>query len=190
VLLGRGEAQHDGTVKPQREDPPYETEWVSGCAMLVNMRAVELVGGFDDRFYLTWEDVDWCLRMRKAHWKVAVVPPSRIYHKGGRSGAKLTGIRSYYAVRNSLLLAAKHGGLQYLSALVFVLGRHIRSALRSWRSEGPAILQTTLEGLWDHLRGRYGRRSSQLQTKELLKPLEPKDGVETFEGGEGCGLSK
>lgn len=157
LRLTRGEANH---VFPLPQDVPYETEWLSGCAVLVRMVVVSQIGGFDNRFYLTWEDVDWSLRMRKAGWSLLVVTETRILHKGGRSGAKLTGVQSYYAVRNSLLLAAKHAGAGYWSALCCVLYRHITMGLRNSRKNRREILGTTFEGLFDHWRGRYGARGS------------------------------
>jgi len=170
LCLARGEALHeshaqDGDRAFFRKDGVgtahfYPSAWVSGCAMLVRMAAVRQVGGFDDRFFLTWEDVDWSVRMRNSRWGVGVVPSARIYHKCGRSGARLTGIHRYYAVRNSLLLTAKHAGSYYGSAIFYVLGRHLRSALRSDRVGRWQILATIFEGLRDHLLGRYGRRPS------------------------------
>ncbi len=165
LSLARGEAVHQiGVVGSATNSLPVEcifrSEWVSGCAMLVRMDAVGQVGGFDDRFFLTWEDVDWCIRMKGANWDVLVVPSARIYHKCGRSGARLTGVHRYYAVRNSLLLAAKHAGFSYLSALVFVLGRHVRGSLAGRGSGKRQNLVTVFEGFKDHLLGRYGRRPS------------------------------
>ncbi len=168
LSLTRGEAVHNNFLHPRRDSAPYASPWVSGCAMLARMDAVEEVGGLDDRFYLTWEDVDWCLEMRAKSWGVEVVPASRILHKGGRSGAKLQGIRSYYAVRNSLLLASKHSGRGYFAALLRITSRHLSSALRSEGRERIEVLGTVAEGLWDHFRGNYGpRKTKKGQSKAL-----------------------
>jgi GT2 family glycosyltransferase len=158
LSLPRAEALHDGSFHPSRSSAPYHVPWVSGCAMLVRMVALEQVGGFDERFFLTWEDVDWCVRMRAEGWFVMVVPKARIFHKCARSGMRLKGIHSYYAVRNSLLLAAKHAGIGYVSALFFVLARHLRGAFRGNSKERREGFHTTMEGLRDHLLGRYGGR--------------------------------
>jgi GT2 family glycosyltransferase len=171
VNLATAEATHDASARPSRWEPPYATSWVSGCGMLVKMVAIEQVGGFDDRFYLTWEDVDWCLRMRRVGWNVVVAPKARIFHKGGRSGAKLSGVRSYYAVRNSLLLASKHSGWRYCNAFIYVIGRHIRAGLRSSSPDRREILSTTFEGLRDHMLGNYGCRGKVKGTtqREIVK---------------------
>lgn len=198
LSLARGEAVHENygengdracfPVESDGSPHAYPSDWVSGCAMLVNMNAVEQVGGFDDRFFLTWEDVDWCVRMTRADWAVLVVPAARIYHKCGRSGARLTGVHRYYAVRNSLLLAAKHAGLGYLSALLCVLGRHLRSALRSGQRERLQNFATTFEGLKDHLLGRYGRRPSPRANKadSIFKGTAEAKRIK----GRACALSK
>ncbi len=198
LSLSRGEALHQNLspegsrvlfpVESGGNPSAYSSDWVSGCAMLVNMNAVEQVGGFDDRFFLTWEDVDWCVRMRRANWSVLVVPSARIYHKCGRSGARLNGVHRYYAVRNSLLLAAKHAGFFYATALLCVLGRHLRTALRSEQAERRQNFATIFEGLKDHLLGRYGRRPS--AKSSLRGSTSP--GLAASEGikGNECALSK
>lgn len=156
VRICRGEAVHDHAATVDWNAPAFDTEWASGCALLVRMSAVTAVGSFDPRYYLTWEDVDWCLRMRSVGYRVIVVPSARILHKGGRSGRKLTGLHFYYAVRNSLLLAKKHGGVQYVSALIWVLIRYIRCALRSQTDSKRKSLTSVVRGIWHHLIGKYG----------------------------------
>jgi GT2 family glycosyltransferase len=156
VTLSRGEAMHDPVGGLSQQAAPFETDWISGCAMLVRVSAVLSVGVFDPRFYLTWEDVDWCLRMRSAGYRVLVVPASRILHKGGRSGRRLTGIYFYYAVRNSLLVARKHGGSRYWFALWCVILRYGRSALGQRTLQKARALRSVFAGLWHHVAGKYG----------------------------------
>jgi GT2 family glycosyltransferase len=168
ISMRRGEALHTGApmdVSLSRSlsgtspiPQIFNSEWVSGCAVLVRMTAVAVVGGFDDRFFLTWEDVDWCVRMRRQGWGVSVLRDARIYHKCGRSGARLAGIHRYYAVRNSLLFMAKHAGFLYPSAFLFIIGRHLRGAIRSRGEERVQSIRTVIAGFKDHLLGRYGRR--------------------------------
>lgn len=158
LRLCRGEAVHDFRVKPEVKSRPYTSPWVTGCAMLVRVSAVEHVGVFDDRFFLSWEDVDWCIRMRGAGWGIWVVPASRIFHKCSRATQRLDPVRFYYAVRNSLLLAKKHAGIGYWSALLCVVTGHARSALRSGAGERADSLRSIWDGLRDHWLGRYGCR--------------------------------
>ncbi len=160
--LARGEAVHQPAGARMEEGAAYPSPWVTGCAMLVRLIAVELVGGLDDRFFLTWEDVDWCVRMREEGWEVLVVPSARIFHKCSRATRRLGGIRCYYAVRNSLLLAQKHAGLAYWSALGWVVWNHFRESCREVAGERARCLAVLWEGLRDHWMGRYGCRPAAL----------------------------
>jgi len=64
-----------------------EVELLSGCCMLARTREIKLVGGFDDRFFLYFEDFDLSIRMREVG-RVVFVPASTIVHFGGNSAAK------------------------------------------------------------------------------------------------------
>jgi hypothetical protein len=60
-------------------------DWVSGAGLMVRHEAIEQVGLLDDRFFMYFEDNDWCLRMRQAGWKVVYYPQAHIVHLGGQS---------------------------------------------------------------------------------------------------------
>lgn len=62
--------------------------WCTAACALVRRSAYVEVGGFDEGFFLYFEDVDLCRRLRLSGWDVAVVPESSAYHvKGGSAGA-------------------------------------------------------------------------------------------------------
>jgi GT2 family glycosyltransferase len=66
---------------------PFEIDWVSGAAMLVPRKVVEQVGGFDEGFFLFWEDADWCRRIKRAGYAVWCVPAASVtHHEGGSRG--------------------------------------------------------------------------------------------------------
>lgn len=86
--------------------------------MLVRRRAVAEVGGMDERFFLYLEDVDWCLRFRRAGWEVYVEPAAVCVHHLGRSGSgEGIGRRAY---RRSLLHYARIHRLPGLALLALV----------------------------------------------------------------------
>jgi GT2 family glycosyltransferase len=60
-------------------------DWVMGAAMLVRRDAFDLVGGFDERYFLYWEDADLCRRLRARGLATRYVPGARIRHEGGAS---------------------------------------------------------------------------------------------------------
>jgi GT2 family glycosyltransferase/glycosyltransferase involved in cell wall biosynthesis len=68
---------------------PMEVDWVSGACMVVRRQAINEVGVFDERFFMYWEDADWCRRMWDHGWKVAYFPRAAILHLVGKSSSKL-----------------------------------------------------------------------------------------------------
>jgi len=68
---------------------PMEVDWVSGACMLIRRKAIEDVGGMDERFFMYWEDADWCRRMWQKGWKVVYFPLSTIVHFVGASSNTL-----------------------------------------------------------------------------------------------------
>jgi GT2 family glycosyltransferase len=65
-----------------------EADWVTGAVLMARRAAVERVGLLDERYFLYWEDMDWCYRMRHDGWKVYYVPEARAVHALQREGAR------------------------------------------------------------------------------------------------------
>ena len=64
----------------------FSIDYVSGCAMMIRRGVFEKIGLFDERYFLYFEDADFCLRAKKAGFKIAIEPKSVIVHylKEGR----------------------------------------------------------------------------------------------------------
>jgi len=60
-------------------------DWVMGAAMLVRRAAFDRVGGFDERYFLYWEDADLCRRLRQIALSTRYVPRAIVRHPGGAS---------------------------------------------------------------------------------------------------------
>jgi GT2 family glycosyltransferase len=67
--------------------------------MLAKREALQAVRGFDERFFLYWEDADLCRRLRGKGWHVRYVPAAVAIHQVGRSSgtAKAASIRAFHA---------------------------------------------------------------------------------------------
>ncbi len=132
--------------------PAGQVEWVTGAALALRRQAWEEAGGFDERFRFYGQDLDLCLRLGDAGWKIELVPGLRIlHHHGATIGSKsqlellwtdlLRWARSYrgagFARRAALALRS--------GAALRRLGRtaaapFVPAARReAWRAEGEAL---------------------------------------------------
>jgi N-acetylglucosaminyl-diphospho-decaprenol L-rhamnosyltransferase len=70
-----------------RESPPRQRDagWLSGACLLVRRDVFELVGGFDDKYQMYFEDVDLCARIAAGGGRVVYAPSAEVTHEGGHS---------------------------------------------------------------------------------------------------------
>jgi len=96
-------------------------EQVMGAFLMTKRKVIEEVGGFDEKFYLWFEEVDFCRRVKQAGWEIYYIPEARILHYGGRSFAKrmpLDKQRIYN--KSALYYAQKHFPKFYYYLLKFI----------------------------------------------------------------------
>lgn len=66
-------------------DQIQQCDWVPGCYLLIRRNVVDSLGLFDPRFFLYYEEVDFCRRAKAAGWQVLYVPDTTVVHLGGES---------------------------------------------------------------------------------------------------------
>ena len=83
-------------------------DWLSGACMLARRDALETVKGFDERFFLYWEDADVCRRLRARGYHVRYVPGATAIHRVGQSSrtARAFAIRAFH--KSAYLYYATH----------------------------------------------------------------------------------
>jgi len=75
-----------------------EVDWVSGACMLARRAALERVRGFDERYFLYWEDADLCRRLRGQGYQIRYVPAAAAVHRVGHSSREVpsSAIRAFH----------------------------------------------------------------------------------------------
>jgi hypothetical protein len=68
-------------------DSERDVDWMLGACLMVRAEAIEDVGLMDERFFMYFEDVDWCYRMKQHGWRVVYVPEARMRHLHRRESA-------------------------------------------------------------------------------------------------------
>jgi N-acetylglucosaminyl-diphospho-decaprenol L-rhamnosyltransferase len=71
-----------------------EVDEVTGSCLLARREAVEQVGLLDEQFFMYYDEVDWCYRMKAAGWRVFYVPEAQVVHHVAAS-AKQIGFEAY-----------------------------------------------------------------------------------------------
>jgi GT2 family glycosyltransferase len=65
-----------------------EVDWVQGSAMFVKKEIIDKIGLMDEKFFMYFEDADWCRRFRKAGYKVVYFPEAQMSHYYHRASKK------------------------------------------------------------------------------------------------------
>ncbi len=79
-------------------------DWVTGACFFVRRAAMDKAGGFDENLFMYGEELEWCMRFKKAGWKVGYTPTTRVVHLERRSSGGLP--------RNAVL--GEFRGLKYI----------------------------------------------------------------------------
>ncbi|CAN5416900.1 N/A [soil metagenome] len=89
---GRPQASYRHAFYEKRSAQPYQipdgvcsAKWLHGCCLLVRVDAFRAFGGFDERFFLFYEDDDLCLRALQAGYDCLLQPLAHVLHVGGAS---------------------------------------------------------------------------------------------------------
>jgi len=136
-------------------------DYIQGSFFLIRRAAYESVGGFDETFFMYAEDVDLCLRIRQAGWKVYFAPAMTITHFGGGSTVdSVTGLENF--IRSLIILYKKHRSPRDLEKL----RRALRGGLLLREFFGAARILLRLEPLQREKRLAYRRLMSLLKSSQ------------------------
>ena len=139
-------------VAPRLVRPHFLTDWdhadtrevdqVMGAFFLTRRTLFERLGGFDERFFVYFEEVDFTVRARALGWSTCYLADVRAYHYGGGSSEKVEDRRLYYIMRSRLLFFAKHysaGAALAYGVALFAVELPVRLVLAGLqRSRGSA----------------------------------------------------
>lgn len=133
-----------------------EVDQVIGAFFFVRRSVFSALSGFDERFFVYFEELDFSRRARQAGWRTYYLADAVAYHKGGGTSEQVKAHRLFYSIRSRLLYGFKHFSrtdasvLVFLSVVVEPLTRMVRALARLSGEE----LRNTFRGyvmLWRDL---------------------------------------
>ena len=90
-----------------------EVDFATGACMLVKREVFEKIGYFDEKYFLYLEDMDFCVRAKKAGFKILFEPKAVVWHKNAASiGGSGSNLQDYYFTKSRLLFALKFAKLR------------------------------------------------------------------------------
>lgn len=98
--IGRGQTGHHTKRADSSGADAIHCDWVDGAAMLIRADVLRAIGGFDEQFFMYFEDVDLCYRAAEAGWEVGVVSNAEASQTSG--GADRPEAYGYLMSRNGL----------------------------------------------------------------------------------------
>ncbi|MFQ3661911.1 MAG: glycosyltransferase family 2 protein [Chloroflexaceae bacterium] len=149
-----GEVEDRGQFTATRE-----VDFVTGCAMLLRRAALERAGLLDERFFMYFEETEWCVRARRAGFRILFVPQAKLWHKIPLNARFDKEYLAYYMTRNRLLFLRATGARPrtWFKALVLQdLRTYLSLCLRpKWRARrGRVGMRLAWIDFW---RGKFGR---------------------------------
>ena len=138
--IGFGEEDHG------QYDTAHPTPYAHGAAMLIQREAIEKTGLMPECFFLYYEELDWSMMFTRAGFQIWYEPQCTIYHKESQSTGQNSPLRTYYMVRNRLLLVKRNwDGLTKYFTYAYLIGV---VGLRD-------ILKHVLTGKWELVRATF-----------------------------------
>jgi GT2 family glycosyltransferase len=149
---------------------PAAVDWVPGAFSIVRREALAKTGLFDPAFFLYYEEVDLCRRVKAAGFRVLYWPDVVVTHIGGESGRQLRSLKFsktgaqvvLWRMRATLLYYRKHHGSQAWLAKVleesiyrlrWMRNRFSKSAARRERAEEATLLLGMMRQAWNETNG-------------------------------------
>lgn len=118
--------------------------YIPGCGFGTRLSTFDLVGSFDDRYFLYYEEVDWMSRAGASNVQLRTDPTLLVEHAGTSCGRR-SRAKEYHVCRSSMIF---HRRWRPAAVPAAVISRLLRSAARSLRSRDLGLFAATARGLW------------------------------------------
>lgn len=139
-----------------------EVDTVAGSCLFIPAKIIKQIGLLDIRYFLNFEETDWCQRIKKAGYRVYSCLAAKVWHKVSVSGKnRKAGINilDYYSVRNKFLFLIKNSPTPFLFlSLPYHTVKTIFQILQSLSQKKIYEAKLLISGLRDGILGRYGER--------------------------------
>jgi GT2 family glycosyltransferase len=133
-----------------------DEDYQSGCAMMIRKEAITKTGLFDPSYFMYWEDVDLCLRMKRQGYRVVCVREAKVWHRVSAStGGHWNASKAYLKARSGVTFVRHHAPLWMrwstipLAALIYIMVTALLARTKGQRGLLKAYFKGIADGLKD-----------------------------------------
>ncbi|MDX1535493.1 MAG: glycosyltransferase family 2 protein [Candidatus Spechtbacterales bacterium] len=137
--------------------------FLTGACMFIKEEVLRKIKGFDERFFLYFEDADFSLRTVNEGYDLLWTPKAKIWHKISSTTLPQAGsaIMNYYNVRNIMLLAKKHGPwwVRYFYMHIWAYYKFTKQLIKFAfpNKYNIDLARAIMQGIQDYYRGKFGK---------------------------------
>lgn len=134
-----------------------ELNSLAGCCLLIRKEVIDQIGYFYEPYFLNFEEVDYCLRAKKAGFKISYEPKSKVWHKTQATLDKIPAAQCYYFYRNKFLFIKRNAPFYikypfYFYYSLYLIFKFIEKLIRGDRLTAFSIR----DALIDFWQGNFG----------------------------------
>lgn len=147
-------------------DEETEITFVTGCAFLIRCEVIKSIGLLDEDLFIYCEDLDWCVRARRAGYRSLFVPHARLWHKVSQTyntpGLQPRTTKTYLFARNRFIVQKRYLSIWRVGALIpkYLMSSVARRAYRYFLAQDTQHLVALWYGILDGIRGAPRRHLS------------------------------
>ena len=121
-MTARNKTIGEKELNEKQFNTPTETAYAHGAAMMVKREVIDNVGVMFEDFFLYYEELDWCERIRQAKFEIWLEPKAKVYHKESATVGAMSTLKTYYLNRNRIYFMRRNfGGLNFILFSLFLL---------------------------------------------------------------------
>lgn len=108
----------DKVDKGQFDKNNEKVDFISGCCLMASTGIFKTIGNLDKKYFMYFEDVDFCQRAKKSNLKLACISKSIIWHINAGSSKSGGDLHDYFITRNRIYFANKYASLRTKFAIL------------------------------------------------------------------------
>ncbi|ADU95598.1 glycosyltransferase family 2 protein [Geobacillus sp. Y412MC52] len=167
---------YQNVLQPKHLPYIVECDYVPVCCALIRADAIHQIGLMDEKWFIHWDDIEWCYRFKKSGYRVVACSRAKVWHKTGVALHTST-FPHYYLTRNKIRFFAKYAKQETLMDLAKMIIDEWFKALYFGGAKGVHnVAQTIYMAYEDALNNITGRaKQNRIFEKEVARAdlLEP-----------------